>query len=511
MMINSLRRPVSARPGPAWLPARSGGPAATSAPARDGDLAPPDRSARILGLLAVTGIGLAILVMIGASLVRQDWMPPRLPMPSFGPPFELRSVHVSAAAVDAALWVAEIVGTLGVLAGLLAAARGVRPPMRLILVTAVVVVAALTVLPPAGSTDALDYATYGRLLVLGHNPYIATPSLLRHMHNAFAQSVPREWDKQVSLYGPFATLEQFVAAKLGGISAARIVFWLKLWNSVAFGAVAIILDRLVRSDPAQRLRAHLLWTLNPLLLWDLIASGHVDMLAAAAGLGGLLAIGRQLPGSRPRLGRSVAAGALIGVSADIKINYILLGAGLAWALRRSPAALLAAAAGGLAVLVPTYAWLGAPAARALLARRNKASADSFYRLFVRHGLPPHLVLLAVFLVVVLAIALLWRMPAGDALRPALRPALVRRDLHLHPGAVPGDPAGLARPAAAGGGHHRQHAGHPGRAARPHAEGHRPVRGARPGAGPAAAGPGQPGGAGRNRAVGPALPGADRAR
>ncbi len=282
-MINSLRRswPILFAP-----PA----PPASPEPA-----APPGRAARVLGLLAITGISLAVLAMIGASLARQDWMPPRLPMPAIGPPFELQSVHVSARAVDVTLWAAEIIGVLGLAAGLLAASRGARPPMRLILVAAVVAVGALTLLPPAGSTDALDYATYGRLLVLGHNPYVATPLLLKVQHNVFAQSVPREWDTQVSLYGPFATLEQYVAARLGGISAARIVLWLKLFNAVAFGGVALVLDRLVRSDPARRLRAHLLWTLNPLLLWDLIAAGHVDTLAAAAGLGGLLAIGRQAP------------------------------------------------------------------------------------------------------------------------------------------------------------------------------------------------------------------------
>ena len=421
MMINSLRRALG---GTADAPQPAVRTVVPRPSAKAVTPAPSGRPTQVLSLLAVAGIGLALLVMIGASLIRADWMPPRLPMPAIGPPFELHAVFVRPKIVDTALWLAEIIGVLGVVAGLLAAARGARPPMRLIVAVAVVAVVALTVLPPAGSTDALDYATYGRLLVLGHNPYIATPSLLRHMHNSFAQSVPRVWDTQVSLYGPFATFEQLVAAKLGGISAARVAFWLKLWNSVAFAAVAFVLDRLLRADPAQRLRAHLLWTLNPLLLWDLIAAGHVDLLAAAAGLGGLLAIGRQTPGTAPRLWRAAAAGALIGVSADIKINYVLLGGGLAWALRRSPAALLSAAGGGLAVLVPTYAWLGRPAARALLARREAASADSFYRLLTGDtGLPRHLVFLAVALFAGLAVLLLRRMPAGDPLRPALRPAL----------------------------------------------------------------------------------------
>jgi hypothetical protein len=296
--------------------------------------------------------------------------------------------------------------------------------MRLILITAVVVVAVLTVLPPAGSSDALDYAAYGRLLVLGRNPYVTTPHYLRTLHDAFAVSVPREWQHQVSLYGPFATLEQFVAARLGGGSPARIVFWLKLWNSLAFGAVAVVLDRLLRNRPAQRLRAHLLWTLNPLLLWDLIAAGHVDVLAASAGLLGLLAIGIQRP-ERPTLWRALAAGVLVGVAGDVKINYLLFAVGLAWALRRSPAALATAAAGALAVIASTYAWLGTPALKALLARRSALSADNMYQLIDRAAgihLPDPTVL-AIALFAVLAALLLWRMPPGDTLRPALRPAL----------------------------------------------------------------------------------------
>jgi hypothetical protein len=393
-------------------------------PAPEPDPASPDRSVRVLGWLSAAGIGAALLIMIGASLVRQDWMFPRVPMPAIGPPWEISGARVSAGLVDTCLWIGALLGGGGVVAGLLAARRGARPPMRLIIIAAVVAVAALTVLPPAGSSDPLDYATYGRLLVLGHNPYVTTPHFLRAMHNTFAQSVPHEWQKQVSLYGPFATLEQFVAARIGGTSAARIVFWLKLWNSLAFGAVAVVLDRLLRGRPAQRLRAHLLWTVNPLLLWDLIASGHVDMLAAAAGLLGLLAIGRQSPDTPPRLGRALAAGALVGVAADIKINYVLFGIGLAWALRRQRRALLTAGAGALAVLIPSYSWLGTPAIRALLGRRDATSADTMYQIFYHPvGHLRHLIALAVILFVVLTVLLLRRMPAGDPLRPALRPAL----------------------------------------------------------------------------------------
>ena len=45
---------------------------------------PDNPAARTLGRLAMAGIGTAILIMIAASLVRQDWMRPPLVMPRPG-------------------------------------------------------------------------------------------------------------------------------------------------------------------------------------------------------------------------------------------------------------------------------------------------------------------------------------------------------------------------------------------------------------------------------------------
>jgi hypothetical protein len=381
------------------------------------------RGVGVLGWLAGAGIGGAILIMIGAALVRQDWMTPRIAMPATGPPFELH-VHVSGALASLALWLAALLAAGGVAAGLVAARRGARGPIGLILIAAAVTVLVLAVLPPSGSTDALDYAAYGRLELLGDNPYVATPLYLRLTDPVFGASIPAHWQHQVSLYGPAATIEQYFAAKLGGDSMARVVFWLKLWNAMAFGVVAVALDRVLRFRPSARLRAHLLWTINPLLLWDLVAAGHVDAAAAAAGILGLLALGRQPSGGclQPRIWRAVAAGALIGLAADLKIDYLLFGAALIWALRRSVPALIAAAAGGLAVLGPTYAWLGKPAIVGLFARTDQTTQDSFYRSAGMTGWT-YLVVLAALLFIGMAALLLWRLPPGDLRRPAIRPAI----------------------------------------------------------------------------------------
>ena len=44
-----------------------------------------------------------------------------------------------------------------------------------------------------------------------------------------------------------------------------------------------------------RLRAHLLWSVNPLLLWEIVAGGHIDGLAAAFGLLGIVALRVRTP------------------------------------------------------------------------------------------------------------------------------------------------------------------------------------------------------------------------
>jgi hypothetical protein len=411
----------------------------TSDPAGDApDGRAPGHRGRALTVAAAAGIGIAILIMVAASLVRGSWMLPPVVMPAVGPPWEIPIRHVSADLVTYGLWLAALLGAGGVAAGLLAIHRGARLSARVLLIAGLITVAVLTVLPPAGSTDALDYATYGRLLALGHSPYVTTPVHLRHLHNAFARSVPRVWDRYVSVYGPLASMEQFVAAKLGGASAARVTFWLKLWDSAAFAAVALVLDRLLRNRPVQRLRAHLLWTVNPLLLWDLVAAGHLDVLAVMAGLLGLLVLGEQHDAARPALWRVAAAGALLGIAADIKIDYVLFGLGAAWALRRSLPALALAGAAALAVLLPSYAYFGTPAIRALAGRRNQSSADNFYRVFLPHGWHHDLGMLATVLVVAVAILALRRLPPGAAARPAIRPtvALCAAWLFLWPYQLP---------------------------------------------------------------------------
>jgi len=377
--------------------------------------------------------------MVTASAARYSVPVPLIPRPAGPLPVEL-PLRLPDPLVSFGLWTAAIMGGGGVVAGLAAIARGARYPAWLLITVALVAVAALAVLAPAGSTDTVSYATYGRMALLGHDPYVMTPVQLHRLGDPIGKLSHLTWHRDPSLYGPLATAEQWAAAKLGGTSAARIVLWLKLWNAAAFIGVMVGLDRLLRSDPARRARAHLLWSVNPLVLWALAAAGHLDVLAAAASLAGLTILQASGPSVRPGhassspagrlqgpwLARALAAGMLVGVAADIMLTYLIFALALAWGLRRSPARLAAALAGICLTLGPAYAWIGPAIFRNLARRQGKVGADTFYQLIsgsFRHTLPPAMTLVVELGFIALAALMLWRLPDATPGMPAIQPAL----------------------------------------------------------------------------------------
>jgi hypothetical protein len=424
-------------------PVQLSAPVAPSAPPSSETRRPaaPDRLRPVLGWVAVAGIVVSVLVMVAVSAAGPSLSVVNMPRPATGPPWWIY-LHPGAAKLTFALWGAVAVGGIGVIAGLMAVSRGARPPVRIIVAFAALVVGVLTVLPGAGSTDILDYAANGRMAATGHSPYVTTPLELKNSGDPVGRWIPPTWDTSVSVYGPVATAEEWAAAELGGSSMARITFWLKLWNSMAFGLVVLLLDRALRSDPARRLRGHLLWTANPLLWWEIVASGHIDGLAAAFGLVGILLL-RTRPGGAgeradparpgpPAWTRFVLAGLFIGVAAAIKIPYAAFGIGVIWAGRRSITGLAAAAAGFLVVLAPVYAVAGHPAISVLISRGPATTWDTMYQIFYRPFgytefgaflVPPHLSAIAAVAFFAVAILAFLRFPDGTPQLPALSPAL----------------------------------------------------------------------------------------
>ena len=429
-LLGSVQERLVMLPGRVPVPGvgRGGGVRMTG----DAAAAPQRRSvmrrgqAGALWRVAALAIVVSVLLMVAVPVVGGSGVVPAVPRTFPVPPWWV-PLHPSRLVTLLMVYAAVVAGAAGVGCGLVAVRRGARPSARLLLAGSAVAIAALTLLPPAGSTDSLNYAVYGRIVMLGHNPYVMTPQQLRRTGDPVAAKGTLNAQSKPSVYGPLATVTQTAAAGLGGTSISRIIFWLKVEFALAYAAVAVGLHRLLRHDPAARTRAHLLWSVNPILLWAGLAGAHVDVLAAAFCFAGLVAARPTAPVLRVGAARAFAAGALIGAGADVKINYIILGAGVAWATRRSWADMAAAAAGAALMVVPGYlvvshGFLG------VLPRANKLlPSDSFWRLLpgisqLRHQ-PGGLAPIAGAGCVALALLLAWRLPPGQQRFPAIRPAL----------------------------------------------------------------------------------------
>jgi hypothetical protein len=380
---------------------------------------PADRM--LLGTAALAAISLSVILMVALGIAGPSSavaaFPPAPPLPPW-----FMHVHPSAMLVSVALWLAVVLGGGGLALGLVAVRRGWRPRPGRLMLGSVVAVMALMVIPPMASKDMLLYVSSGRIAVLGHSPYVMTPGQLMASGDPVGKQAVFTYRNDPSRYGPVATGTEAAASELGGTSVARTLFWLKVWNALAYLAVVLALDRVVRSDAARRARAHLLWSVNPLMLFALLANGHNDVLAAAAGVTALFTL--RTVNSR----RGLVAGLLLGLATATKAPYLLFGAGLAWAARRSPRTLATLALGTIATLIPGYLIYGHDAITATTSGLASGEQPDLLwheaaRLLGWQHSAATTNTVGLLASVVLAAILLWRMPPGPRDLPAIRVAL----------------------------------------------------------------------------------------
>jgi hypothetical protein len=382
---------------------------------------------------AAACITVSLLVMFFVSVAGPSIVVPAMAhAPDGAPPwwFSLRLGRPTALFLS---WGAAVLGAIGVGAGLLAVSRGARVPVRPLLAISFIAIAIFVFLPAAGTTDTQSYAIDGNMIVLHHSPYVFTPATMATLGDKFAVGSPYSWAHQLSDYGPIASAEEWLSAELGGTSMALITFWLKLFVALAFGAVVLLLDRLLRDDPAMRLRAHLLWSLNPLLLWEIVASGHVDGLAIAFGIAGLAALRFTPDGVKPTVARCAAAGTLLAAAACTKSPFVLFIVAALWAVRRSPARIAGLLGGWLWLTVVCYAIAGWPAVKVLSQRGQQITWDNLYQVLYRpfglagplgsDNIPGWVFPLALALFIAVAALALFRLPDRVPALAAVSPAL----------------------------------------------------------------------------------------
>ncbi len=248
--------------------------------------------------------------------------------------------------VTALLAFALTAGAVGLLLAFRALRGGWRPSPTRLLVGAVLAVMVLLLGPPLGTADLGGYAAYGRMAVLDRDPFTTTPRQLAGDPVADAAEDP--WRDIQSIYGPVATAEFHLAAAVGGPSREKVLRILLGASGVAFLLTALLLDRVAaRAGPDGRRWAALLWALNPLLLHQLVAGGHLDALLTLLVLAGVLVLARGFAGGGgpggPGGTGSPGGTAVAGWRSSALSGVVLGLAGLVKATAAAPAAGLAAA------------------------------------------------------------------------------------------------------------------------------------------------------------------------
>jgi hypothetical protein len=312
----------------------------------------------------MAAIGGSILLTILIGLLGPSAMVPALGGTAWLPPFATAAGPGPHLAVGLAA-AAVLLGGLGTLAGL-RTLRDSRSAGRLVALGCAAA-GLLAFLPPSGSGDHLNYAAYGRMVTLGVNPY--THGAADLPGDPVADAVEAPWREEPSVYGPVATAVQALASWIGGDSPRLTIFVLALVNAAAFVVTGLLLDRFTRHDPRRRLRAALLWTANPLLLYHLVAGMHVDTLAVACMVAALLARARP-----------AGSGLLLGLGVAVKVNAGLVALGPAWELRRRPGRLAVMAGAALAVVVAGYAVAGLDSLGPVTRTSKAVSHASFWKL-----------------------------------------------------------------------------------------------------------------------------------
>ncbi len=172
------------------------------------------------------------------------------------------------------------VGTTATASRALLPSRVERPLLWAALATSVVASLSL----PLTSNDLFSNLAYGRLTMLGQNPYRATPQWLP-VDDPFGTLVGSRWRGTPTVYGPILAAVNGLAGRAGSVPGAMLLF--KALASMAVLASIVIAHRVCRapSMSARSRHAFVVYAFSPVLVWELSAQSHNDafmVLAMAA-------------------------------------------------------------------------------------------------------------------------------------------------------------------------------------------------------------------------------------
>lgn len=207
---------------------------------------------------------------------------------------------------------------------------------------------ALLFLPLLFSRDVYSYAAYGRIAATySANPYVATPA--DFPADELARFVGPKWFDTPAVYGPVWTQASALVARAVDDVASFVVVFRVIAIAASLATLAVIARLVRRVRPDREAFALAMLGLNPVVLFQSVASGHNDLVVALA-----IAVAIAFVFSRRELPATaaLALGALVKATAVVPLALFVLGAVVARPRGERARALAGhvAVAGGLGLL-----------------------------------------------------------------------------------------------------------------------------------------------------------------
>lgn len=298
-----------------------------------------------IGLIVAATVLTLITGFLGPSVVALT-LGPRA---SLLPPWYLPAgiLHPNEWLVTVLIWAVVVVGGVGLWVSMRALAGGWLPsPPRLFALGSGLSLATILV-PPLTSADILMYAGYGRLQMIGRNPYEITPAeIFRGQFDPVLRWTEQPWWDTPSVYGPITSWFQWLANYLGGENMHDIVFWLQVVTVVPFIVACAGIVQLAHGDKRRQARAALLTIMNPMLIWAVVAAGHNEALSVMFAVAGIMLMRKSAFG----------AGIGIGLAGCAKLSIGIWGLAMLWAYRRQPKKALLLCLGTAIPMGLAYIW-----------------------------------------------------------------------------------------------------------------------------------------------------------
>ena len=212
-------------------------------------------------------------------------------------------------------------GVVALLVAWLALGR-LAPTVRQLWIVAAIWCVPLALGAPLFSQDAYSYLAQGTLVHLGLDPYRDVPAMLAgHGQAHVLNAVDPFWRHTTAPYGP---LFLWIVSSFTGSSLVAGVLLIRALELVGFVLLAVFVPRLARSLDADPGRATWLALVSPLVLLELVAAAHNDLLMIGLVVAGVsLAIERRV-----LVGIALCAlAATIKLPAAVAIPFILVAYG----------------------------------------------------------------------------------------------------------------------------------------------------------------------------------------